>query len=289
MMSKAALEMTIDTDSFNAIAELAYRESGLQLAAEKTSMIQSRLRHRLRALGLQDFANYSAFVCSDDGRDERRHMISALTTNVSHFFREKHHFDVLKKQFETVLLPKLKAGGRVRIWSAGCSNGQEALSIAMVLLEVAPDVAKLDLRILATDIDPEVVNFAKQSSYHERLVGGIPTELLHKYFQCVKQNDEKIYQAGGQLLKLISFRELNLLAKWPMQQKMDVIFCRNVVIYFNVDTQSRLWPRFRNILSPNGILFLGHSERISDPATFGFLSDGPTTYLPSPVSDSVRF
>ncbi|WP_299827755.1 protein-glutamate O-methyltransferase CheR [uncultured Roseobacter sp.] len=287
MMKTQTADTVIDAKSFEAIAHLAYRESGLQLAVEKTSMIQSRLRHRLRALNIPDFENYSAFVCSDEGRQERRHMISALTTNVSHFFREKHHFDRLQKCVTRDFLPRLRNGDRVRIWSAGCSNGQEAFSIAMSLLEVAPDIAEMDIRILATDIDSTVIGFSKAASYPDRLTSGIPNELLQKYFVKRTEREETVFCANEKLRSLIRFNELNLLSEWPMRHSMDVIFCRNVVIYFDVETQNRLWPRFHQILHPDGILFLGHSERIADPQATGFETDGPTTYRPMNASGQI--
>lgn len=287
MTKDQVLDNGLDAESFQAIAQLAYTESGLQLAIEKTSMIQSRLRHRLRALNIPDFADYSAFVCSDDGRQERRHMISALTTNVSHFFREKHHFDVLASSVKTTLLPKLRAGDRLRIWSAGCSNGQEAFSIAMTLLEIAPEMHELDVRILGTDIDSKVVKFANEACYPERLTGGVPEPLLKKYFAKDKTNDEFVYHADERLKKLISFKELNLLSTWPMKQQMDIIFCRNVVIYFDLETQNRLWPRFHQILKSDGHLFLGHSERIAEPERAGFKTDGPTAYRPALANDAL--
>ncbi|WP_300055008.1 protein-glutamate O-methyltransferase CheR [uncultured Roseobacter sp.] len=270
----------ITAESFDAIAQLAYRESGLQLAVEKTSMIQSRLRHRLRALNIPDFEGYSAFVCSEAGRQERRHMISALTTNVSHFFREKHHFDVLSQALKQKMLPDLRAGKQVRIWSAGASNGQEALSIAMTLLKVDPAVSDFDVRILATDIDANVIKFANEARYPERLTSGIPNHDLDRYFSKEVEGAESFYYPNKALKDLITFRELNLLSSWPMKQKMDVIFCRNVVIYFDLKTQNNLWPRFHNILKSDGYLFLGHSERIAEPEVAGFRTSGPTTYRP---------
>lgn len=265
-------------DSFAAISRLAYQESGLQLVAEKTSMIQSRLRHRLRAVGIDTFDKYAAFVCSDDGIGERRQMISALTTNVSHFFREHHHFEMLADQIMPSLIDGVRSGSRLRIWSAGCSNGQEAFSIAMALLNKFPDLAKLDFKILATDIDPNVVNFATQAVYPKSLIGGVPSDLLKKYFRSETDNREERFSAGEELRSLVSFRELNLLSSWPMKHQFDVIFCRNVVIYFDAQTQNKLWPRFRQVLTNRGHLFLGHSERISDPQNAGFVSSGPTAY-----------
>lgn len=287
-MSKSMSEQSLDSESFNTIAALAYKESGLQLVAEKISMIQSRLRHRVRALGFPDFKVYTKFVCSNEGVEERRHMISALTTNVSHFFREQHHFDILRDTILPSYLDGLKTGGRLRIWSAGSSNGQEACSIAMTLLEAAPEVANYDVRILATDIDPKVINFAKQGQYDERLMNGVSEPLLAKYFTKSQDASETCYVVKKSLRDLIRFNELNLLANWPMRQSMDVVFCRNVVIYFDQETQEALWPRFQKILTPAGYLFLGHSERISDPERAGFVTSGPTTYRPTSSLHSIQ-
>lgn len=269
----------LDPASFRAIADLAYRESGLTLVAEKSSMVRSRLRHRLRDLGLPDFAAYSALLQSEAGRDERRHLISALTTNVSHFFREKHHFDALAEELRR-RLPRLQAGGEMLIWSAGCSNGQEALSIAMTLTETVANVADYKVRILATDIDPEVVRFARAAAYPERLMGGVPEDLRARYFDKAEAGDEAIFTPRQALRQMIRFNELNLLAAWPMRRRFDVVFCRNVVIYFDAPTQARLWPRLHAAMAPDGVLYLGHSERIADPASCGFHCTGPTTYRP---------
>lgn len=275
----------MDHSSFRAIAELAYSESGLQLVAEKTSMIQSRLRNRVRAVGLNTFKTYAEFVCSDEGIPERLHMISALTTNVSHFFREKHHFDILSSAILPSVIERVRKGDPFRIWSAGCSNGQEAYSIAMTALEAFPDIASLDFKVLATDIDPEVVRFASKAEYPERLVGGIPKTLLQKHFVHQEQKGEIFFAATSKLKSQVVFKELNLLGKWPMKKRMDVIFCRNVVIYFDGQTQSQLWPRFHSLLDKNGILFLGHSERIAEPGLSGFVNDGPTSYRPKLIGE----
>lgn len=268
----------LDPNSFAVIAELAYRESGLQLVAEKTSMIQSRLRHRLTALGVSDFEKYANLVRSDAGADERKHMISALTTNVSHFFREPHHFDILSKEVFPKAIERLKNNGRFRIWSAGCSNGQEAYSIGMTALQCYPEIGALDFKILATDIDAKVVKFAREGTYSSRLVNGIPPELLEKFFSKQTRDDDDYFVAGTSLQSLVTFKELNLLTEWPMKGRFDVIFCRNVVIYFDGTTQDKLWPKFRDLLADDGQLFLGHSERISDPSSLGFVNEGPTTY-----------
>lgn len=281
-MAQAQTKSILDAGSFDAIADLAYRESGLILVPEKATMVQSRLRHRLQALGLQDFAEYSAFVNSNSGVDERKNLICALTTNVSHFFRENHHFDdlcaLVKKE-----MTKLRAGGRFRIWSAGCSNGQEPLSAAMTLLDAFPELSSLDFRILATDIDEQVIKLARSGTYSSSILSGLSDEMKSRFFDDTSTSGRgEQFTAKPAVLSLIRHNELNLLGRWPMKQQFDVIFCRNVVIYFDLVTQEALWPRFRKALTPGGKLYLGHSERIADPEAHGFSIDGPTTYIAKP-------
>lgn len=277
-MSLQLQTVDLDPESFRAIADLAYRESGLILSQEKAAMIQSRLRKRLQTLQMSDFPTYSRFVQSDDGTSERGHLISALTTNVSHFFREKHHYDILCQEVVEAKLEHLRQGGRLRIWSAGCSNGQEACSTAISMLEKAPEIARYDVRILATDIDANVVRFAREGVYSDHDVAAVPETLKDKYFEHQSGSGQIRYLTKPVVRDMIQFNQLNLLAPWPMKRAFDVIFCRNVVIYFDVETQEKLWPRFRNQLGIGGRLFLGHSERISDPGAHKFEISGPTTY-----------
>ncbi|GGH51692.1 chemotaxis protein methyltransferase [Frigidibacter albus] len=264
-----------------AIARIAHAEAGIVIAPGKTSMVQSRLAKRLRALDLPDYDSYLALVQSDAGRDERRRMISALTTNVSHFFRESHHFETLRNEVLPPLLSKARAGGRVRLWSAGCSNGQEAWSMAMTVLELMPDAANHDLRILATDIDPMVVEKGRSATYDAQMVSGVDTGLRKRFFET----------AGGQFRlipaaqALVSFHELNLHAPWPMRAPFDAIFCRNVVIYFDAETQDRLWHRFAEALAPGGWLFVGHSERVPVAPHSRFVTAGITTYRLPPAAE----
>jgi chemotaxis protein methyltransferase CheR len=207
-------------------------------------------------------------------------MISALTTNVSHFFRENHHFDIFRAALKETYISRLKNGEPVRIWSAGCSNGQEAVSIAITLLEAFPQAPETNFKILATDIDPNVVTFASTGIYPERFIGGVPEKLREKYFEATNLNAEMAFRTKPAIRNLITFRELNLLGSWPMKLRMDFIFCRNVVIYFDLKTQNRLWPRFHSQMQKDGFLFLGHSERVADPEGVGFYSSGPTAYRP---------
>ncbi|MGH1329377.1 MAG: CheR family methyltransferase [Paracoccaceae bacterium] len=265
---------------FREIALIAHREAGLVISESKMAMVKSRITRRLRALALPDYETYLALVNSPDGAAEMPNFISALTTNVSHFFREGHHFDLLKNTILPPLLKKAANGGRIRIWSAGCSNGQEPYSIAMTLLSLDPKAFDKDIRILATDIDPEVIAHARAGLYPKSMATGLEPEHISAFFESVQQNGELCHSALEPLRKLVSFRRLNLHEKWPMNGKFDVIFCRNVVIYFDEATQAVLYKNFANALGSEGWLLLGHSERITDNVSGIFETAGVTAYRP---------
>lgn len=268
----------ISEEAFARIAAIAQREAGIMLAHAKISMVKSRLTRRLRALRMASFEDYLNYLENSGDPTEMDSFISALTTNVSHFFREHHHFDYLAERLFPEMRKKLAAGGKVRIWSAGCSNGQEPYSIAITILDKAPDLAQKDLKILATDIDPEVIAHAKQGAYVGSLTTGLSEEVIARHFAKSEEHGELKLTANPALKNLISFKQLNLHANWPMKGKFDVIFCRNVVIYFDEETQTRLYRRFAEILEPGGILMLGHSERLSDSVGSLFENSGVTTY-----------
>lgn len=267
---------TLDPGGFARVAALAEREAGLTIPDTKAAMVQSRLSRRLRATGHESFESYLDLVESTDGISERGHMISALTTNVSHFFREEHHFETLRNVVLPPLIDRLRAGGRVRIWSAGCSSGQEPYSIAITILEALPDANRYDIRILATDIDYAILAKAREGQYDGRQMGGIEPERKRAFFSSA--SDQDTWQVNASLRELISFRQLNLIHPWPMRGQFDVVFCRNVVIYFSAETQAALWPRFAASLAPNAWFFLGHSERIQDRSMRLFRPDGVTSY-----------
>jgi chemotaxis protein methyltransferase CheR len=255
-----------------AIAAIAEADAGIVIATEKASMVQSRLAARLRALGMNDFRAYLDFIESPEGEDERRRMISALTTNVSHFFREAHHFDLLRDRVLPPLIDRVRRGGRIRIWSAGCSRGQEACSIAMTILGLLPDAPDRDVRILATDIDRAVLEEAVAGVYDAQTLAPVAPALRDRYFTPADGG----WAAGPALRALVRYRELNLHGTWPMTGPFDAIFCRNVVIYFSAERQAALWPRFARATAPGGWLFVGHSERVAPHA--GFDVAGVTAY-----------
>jgi len=288
MGSSVPNTLNMSDAEFKAISDIAYKEAGLVFLPEKASLVQSRINRRLRQLKISSFSEYTAFVESEEGRTERRKMISSLTTNISNFFRESHHFDILRNQVLPTLLSRARNGGRVRIWSAGCSTGQEPYSIAMILLDLAPDAADLDIKILASDIDPDVIATAEQGYYDIRSISDIDPDLQEKFLAPVKPGEKPGFRIADPVRKLISFRELNLLSRWPISGTFDVIFCRNVVIYFDEVTQLSLWPRFESVTAPGGWLFVGHSERLSDKLETGFVTAGPTAYHRPPSATPVN-
>lgn len=265
-------------EDFRRISAILHETAGICLADSKATLVYSRLAKRLRALGLQSFRDYCALIASEQGVDERQQMLAALTTNVTKFFREPHHFEHLRK---AVLEPKVKAirgGGRLRIWSAACSDGQEPYSIAMTILSVLPEAAKLDVRVLATDIDPNMIAAGKEGVYSDDAVSAVPADMRSRWFVPAKSGSGGAWRVKDELAELVAFRELNLIGPWPMKGKFDAIFCRNVVIYFQESTQSEIWSRFVPALLPEGRLYIGHSERVSGPASRRFIGDGVTTY-----------
>jgi len=269
--------MAIDDASFKKLSRMVYDDSGIVLAERKRNLIVSRLSRRLRALNLSDFAAYCQHLNGNGGAEERRQLLSHVTTNVTRFFREDHHFDVLKDEVLPVLLDRARTGGRVRIWSAGCSTGEEPYSIAMTLMETCRDAAKMDIRILATDIDPVVVARAQQGIYQSIEEDHLPRDLRDRYFDPVAAQ-QGAFQAKDNLRKLVTFAELNLLSDWPMQGPFDAIFCRNVLIYFDAETQTQILDRFAGILASDGRLFLGHSERAPTGPSCRLMPAGVTQY-----------
>lgn len=265
----------IPSGEFARITELIHQETGIVIGPAKHSMLVARLSHRLASLGLADFHAYARLLDGPDGAEERTLLISAITTNVTRFFREPHHFEALA-ELAPQLLDKARSGQRVRLWSAGCSTGQEAYSIAATLLASAPGLAGHDVRILATDIDRKVIETARQGQYDARQIGrDAPAHLLR---HIIPSAAEGMMSASDDLRALIRFEPLNLLGTWPFSGLFDVVFCRNVVIYFDADTRLRLWHRLAGQIVAEGTLFLGHSERMDPELDAFFKPAGMTRY-----------
>jgi chemotaxis protein methyltransferase CheR len=269
-------EFPFTEDDFFRIASILHADAGIALQDAKATLVYSRLAKRLRALGLESFRDYCALIADGEaGVGERRHMLAALTTNVTRFFREPHHFEHLKTKVLPSLLARARAGGRVRLWSAGCSAGHEPYSMALTVLSLEPQAADFDIRILATDIDTTVLAQGRRGVYDAAAAAPIPADLRARWMDSAPQG---AWSAGDAMRRLVAFRELNLIGPWPIKGLFDVIFCRNVVIYFEDASQARIWERFRPALAPEGRLYIGHSERMDGPAASAFVSDGLTTY-----------
>ena len=244
------------------LRKLALEKAGISLAEHKRNMVYRRLSRRVAAHGFSDFDAYCALLESPEGEREMQLMVNALTTNKTDFFRENHHFDHLA----ATAIPAILGVGaarqmRLRIWSAGCSSGQEPYTIAMTLVRAVADLASIDARILATDIDTEILGRAERGIYAAPDLAAIPHSLRDVFFEPATGQPNQ-FRAQAALRALTAFRPLNLHGAWPMKGPFDIIFCRNVVIYFDKATQARLFDRFAGILAPGGFLYIGHSESL---------------------------
>lgn len=260
---------------FNRIATVAKKEFGIQIEPQKKSMIQSRLTKRMRKLGMGDFGDYCTLIEGND-REERENFISAITTNVTHFYREVHHFKQLQTEILPPLADKLSRGGKLRIWSAGCSTGPEPYSIAGSVLKAIPKATSQNVKIMATDLDREVLEKAKAATYESDQCQFPAPEWEGQVFErAVSGKTRKIRR---DVAGLVEFQQVNLNGTWPNLGQFDIIFCRNVAIYFDRTVQARLWSRFCELLPPDGALFIGHSERITGPAKDVLNPNGVTAY-----------
>lgn len=265
-------EFELTSTELQRICNKAFGITGIVLGEQKKPMIYSRLVRRLRALNLTSFTDYLDFVDKDAG--ELTNFINSLTTNLTSFFRESHHFTFLKEY-----LQKLVAEGKpIRIWSAGCSAGMEPYSIAMVAAEVLGVKKKTyDFKILATDIDTEMLKKCRNGLYSLEEKKNIPPEYFAKYCKVVDDEGEEKIQISQELRNMIAFNQLNLLSNWPIKKKIQIAFCRNVIIYFDKPTQDTLFEKFHKVIENDGILIIGHSETIGNKADL-FQLIAKTTY-----------
>jgi chemotaxis protein methyltransferase CheR len=251
--------------NFEQLRKIAFEHTGIVLGENKRQMMYGRLARRIRQLGLTSFDDYCTRL-EEDLDSELGELVNAITTNLTSFFRENHHFEHLAGTALPEIMSRNAGKRRLRIWSAGCSTGEEPYSIAMTLAE-STRLNGWDARILATDIDTNVVARADSGVYPMERVKDMDPKRLRRWFEKgVGENAGKL-RANRTLRELIAFRSLNLLGEWPMRGPFDIIFCRNVVIYFDKETQRRLFERYAEILAPDGYLYIGHSEtlfKISD-------------------------
>lgn len=256
----------IDDDEFQAFQHLIYTETGIALNESKRCLLSSRLAKRLRALRLNDYLDYYEYILRrDPERAELQEMINCITTNKTDFFREPHHFDFLSTRVFPCLVHQATKGGRrrLRIWSAASSHGHEPYSIAMTIREYAMFDATWDIRVLASDIDTQVLQSAEQGVYNLDDAMPIGDYRLRRYFERGTGAYRGKVRAKQQLRSLLTFRQINLIApQWPVHTLFDVIFCRNVMIYFDLQTQRKVIEHLARYLAPGGYLMLGHSESI---------------------------
>ena len=260
----ATLESTIATREFKLVQRMIYDQAGIALADTKQIMVHSRLAKRLRELNINSYAEYLDMLQKDPDSEEMIRFINALTTNKTDFFRENHHFQFLTQQ----LFPKLKAAAEIngnrklRIWCAASSTGEEPYSLAITVRQFFGNNSDWDIRILASDIDTQVLTTASNGVYSSDRFTDVPNALQKQYFDRCSKGEDSDWSAKPTLRELITFRRINLQQEWPIQTKFDAIFCRNVMIYFDAATQKKLVERFREKLTDQGYLAIGHSESL---------------------------
>lgn len=269
-------EFNLTQADFKFIAGIIYSHAGIVLSDKKSDLVQSRLGRRIRALQLTSFKDYCQYIKGAEGSEEMTVMTNALTTNLTSFYRESHHFDHLKTTaLEEFKKLSSKNGRRLRIWSSACSTGEEPYSIAMTLLESGINRKNWDARVLATDLNTDVLNAASSGLYSSEVCEKLPANLRQRFIEPQPEGEK--YCVKRDVKELITFKQLNLLGNWPMRQPFDVIFCRNVLIYFDNETKIKLIDRFVKSLRPGGWLYLGHSETLNSNS-HGLVLSGRTIY-----------
>lgn len=267
-MSHAVItsEIELSMPDFHRFRKLIYEKAGISLCDSKHTLVQSRLARRLRELELGDYNDYYK-VLTDPRRsaEETEYFVNCLTTNKTEFFRESHHFDFLRDRLFPEIQQRALKGGpkRVRIWSAACSTGQEPYTLALTAREFFPANSEWDIRILASDIDTDVLQKASEGVYPAELLDDVPERFRKKYFARLTRDPDGPVQVREDLRNLIAFRQINFIdSEWPINTQFDAIFCRNVMIYFDQDTRRNLVRRFMTFMKPESYLFIGHSESL---------------------------
>jgi chemotaxis protein methyltransferase CheR len=251
---------------FELLSGLVATNTGIALGPAKRALLQGRLGKRLRALGLATFMDYYRILTErDPDGEELVRFINAVTTNKTEFFREAHHFAYLRERWVPAVQARIAEGADpiVRIWSAGCSSGEEPYSVAMTVVDALEGTAGCDLKILASDIDTDVLTRGEAATYTLEEVAAVPPPTLHRHFLRGTGAKSGLVQVRPTLRDLVIFRRINLLAEtWPIRTRFDIILCRNVLIYFDPPTQTRVLGRLLDFLKDDGLLILGHSEAV---------------------------
>ena len=246
---------------FDRIRALVREHTGIALADTKRQLVYGRLVRRLRALKLETFSDYIALLERGEPA-ELEEFTNAVTTNLTSFFREPHHFEFLGQEVLPAVVKRNNGLRRLRLWCCAASTGEEPYSIAMVLREAGPLLTGWDTKLLATDLDSQVLAHGKTGVYTRDRFGTVSARRIGQYFQEVTAGSERRLSANETLRSLITFKQLNLMNEWPMKGPFDAIFCRNVIIYFDKETQRALFERMAALQRPGDYLFLGHSESL---------------------------
>ena len=250
---------TLTDKEFELFKNLIYQQVGINLDPTKKTLLVSRFGKRIRELRLPTFQAYYDCVSGKGGEEELTKLLDLISTNKTEFFREPFHFEFLREQ----VLPEVQGRKTLRVWSSASSSGEEPYSIAMSLRDALPDISRWDIKILASDISTRVLAKAASGMYEEERVSQLPKDLVHRHFLCGKGPQAGKLKVRPDVAKLVAFRRINLMdPTFPIRSPVDVIFCRNVMIYFDRPTQTRLIGKFFRYLRPGGYLFIGHSESL---------------------------
>ena len=269
-----ANEFALGEREFERVRERLYDVAGISLSDAKRTMVIARLSRIVRTMKLASFAEYLDFLETKGTGADAQDFVNALTTNLTRFWREEHHFAHLIGHVGDLMKTRTSVSEkRLRIWSAGCSTGQEPYTIALSLLDAFPDLKRWDFKILATDIDTNVLAKAATGIYPENELNGLSAE-RQRQFERVGDGTVRVPLA---VRSLVSFKPLNLMTAWPMKGPFDAIFCRNVAIYFDKATQGELFGRLGKLIVPEGFLYIGHSENLGSGGE-GFRLVGKTIY-----------
>ncbi len=265
MLKSIVSNIELSEENFRKISKTVYDHCGINLHDGKKQLVKARLAKLIRQNKFTSFEEYLDFIKNDESGFEFSKLIDSISTNLTSFFREPKHFNFISSVFLPDMLAKKKKTGRkrIRVWSAGCSSGEEPYSIGIALREAIPDFESWDVKILATDISTTVLDRARKGIYDEKRVQPVSASLKRRYFFSVKSDGIKKFQVMDNIKNMILFRYLNLMEPWPIKGPLDFIFCRNVMIYFDKPTQGKLVNRFYELLDKDGILFTGHSESLT--------------------------
>jgi len=267
-MNDDKLDKKLSDNDFLRLSRFIHQQYGIHLPPAKKTLLEGRLRKRMKQCAINTYRDYCDYLFTEQGmKDELIYMIDAVTTNKTDFFREPYHFEFLTLRALPELTEKHNSPFRKKIqaWSAACSTGEEPYTLAMVLSEYALNCPGVDFSILATDISTKVLDIAETAVYHEEKITPVPHALRKKYLLKSKDPSKKNVRITPELRGRVTFRRFNLMeSHFPIAEPLDIIFCRNVMIYFDIETQERLVRLFHQRLSPGGYLFMGHAESINN-------------------------